>query len=103
LGCGSGVLGLLALRAMTTLILRRQRAQEQLEGRHHIHDWKDTDYAVVEGMCRVGRIYQEPAPGGLRWLWLLDLMGAWPSRGSADTLDDAMAQFKHAYEQNRTK
>ena len=82
-----------------TLILRKQRSQEQLEGRQHFHDWKDTDYAVVDGMRRVGRIYQDQLPGGEKWMWFLHVLrAARPNGGSADTLEEAMHAFKAAYE-----
>ena len=48
-----------------TLLLRKQRAQDRVEGREPL-DWSDDDYAVVDDTV-IGRIYKERVPAGVRW------------------------------------
>jgi hypothetical protein len=83
-----------------TLLLRTQRAQERIEGRQHVIDWRPDDYAVVDGETRVGRIRSEKLPAGLKWCWFLQTAPVAPSpnSGSADTLEEAKAQFRACYE-----
>jgi hypothetical protein len=79
-----------------TLILRRMRAQDRIEGREPIDTGED-DYAVVDEM-RIGRIYREPIHGEMKWHWLLQTVPAPPpNSGMADTLDEAKAAFAKRY------
>jgi hypothetical protein len=52
---------------------------------------KDTDYAVLDDETRIGRMYLEQMPAGAKWCWFLQVMGASPNNGVADTLDEAKA------------
>ena len=61
-----------------TLLLRRQNAQDRIEGRKPF-GWKDTDYAVLDDETRVGRMYLEQLPEGAKWCWFLQMMGAPPT------------------------
>jgi hypothetical protein len=70
-----------------TLLLRKQKAQDRIEGREPF-GWKDDDYAVLDDERRIGRMYREKLPAGLKWRWFLHIMGASPSSGHADTLDE---------------
>jgi hypothetical protein len=79
-----------------TLILRRMRAQDRIEGRESIDTGED-DYAVVDEM-RIGRIYREPIHGEMKWRWFLHSEPAPPpNSGIADTLDEAKAAFAKRY------
>jgi len=80
----------------TILVLGKQRRQEEIEGRPHVIDWRDDDYAVVDGETVVGRIRREQLPGGFRWQWFLQTkpVAPPPNSGTCETLDEAMAQFK---------
>ncbi len=60
-----------------TLILRKQHAEERIEGREPPPDWSDDDYAVVDETL-VGRIYRQPLQGDLKWLWFLQTVPAGP-------------------------
>lgn len=78
------------------LLLRKQRAQDRIEGREPF-DWPDDDYAIVDE-TRVGRIYTQRIHGELKWLWFLQTDPAPPpNSGMADTLDDAKAAFARRY------
>jgi len=65
-----------------TLILRKQHAQDRIEGQEPPPDWSDDDYAVVDETL-VGRIYRQPVQGG----------------GIADTLEEARAALAARFEQ----
>ena len=80
-----------------TLLLRRQNAQDRIEGREPF-GWKDDDFAVPDDERRIGRIYREQLPGGDKWCWFLQVTGApLPNRDIVDTLDEAKAAFAAAY------
>jgi hypothetical protein len=80
-----------------TLILRRMRAQDRIEG-HEPVDTGEDDYAVVDE-TRIGRIYREPIRGEMKWRWFLQTVPAPPpNSGMADTLDEAKAAFAKRYE-----
>jgi hypothetical protein len=83
-----------------TLLLRTQRAQERIEGRTPVIDWKPDDYAIVDGEAVVGRIYRQRLPAGFRWSWFLQTapVAPPPNSGSTDTLDEAKAAFRARYE-----
>jgi hypothetical protein len=81
-----------------TIILRTQRDQEAIEGRKPIVNWSDDDYAVLDDETRIGRMYRERQPSGVRWRWFLQIMGASPNSGVADTLDEAKAAIAASYE-----
>ncbi len=49
-----------------TLILRKQHAEDRIEGREPPLNWSDDDYAVVDETL-VGRIYRQPVQGDLKW------------------------------------
>jgi hypothetical protein len=83
-----------------TLILRKQRAQEMIEGRERVIDWQDDDYAVIDGNASIGRIYRTQIPAGDRWMWFLQITGS-PANGATDTLDEAKAAIKAAYHRVR--
>ena len=53
-----------------TLLLRKQNAQDRIEGRKPF-GWKDTDYAVLDDETRIGRMYLEQMPAGAKWCWFL--------------------------------
>jgi hypothetical protein len=86
-----------------TLILRRMRAQDRIEGREPVDTGED-DYAVVDE-TRIGRIYREPIHGEMKWHWFLQTVPApAPNSGMADTLDEAKAAIARRYaEVNRGK
>jgi hypothetical protein len=61
-----------------------------------------SDYTVYSGQWAVGRIYeQRGGPEQKRWLWsLYGVVGRPPKvhmNGDAATLDEAKAQFEHAW------
>jgi hypothetical protein len=78
------------------LILRKTSTQARIEGLDP-DGWSVTDYAVVDGETRVGRIYREPIHGEPKWRWFLQTEPAPPNSGMADTLDEAKAEFKKRY------
>jgi hypothetical protein len=79
-----------------TLILRRMRAQDRIEGREPVDTGED-DYAVVDE-TRIGRIYMEPIHGEMKWRWFLQTVPAPPpNSGMADTLDEAKAAIAKRY------
>jgi hypothetical protein len=79
-----------------TLILRRMRAQDRIEGREPVDTGED-DYAVVDE-TRIGRIYREPTHGQMKWHWFLQTAPAPPpNSGMADTLDEAKAAIARRY------
>jgi len=83
-----------------TITLRTQREQAALEGRAVI-EWRDDDYAVLDYDIVIGRIYRERGPTGVKWRWFLQIIGASPNSGSADTLAQATAELATSYEINR--
>ena len=85
---------------MVTLLLRRQNAQDRIEGRAPF-GWRDDDYAVLDNGTRIGRMYVEELPAGVKWRWFLQVMGAQPNSGIADTLEEAKAQLAASYQRCR--
>ena len=82
-----------------TLVLRKQSAEDRIEGRDPPPDWSDDDYAVVDEKL-VGRIYRQQVQGDIKWLWFLQTVPApLPNQGIADTLDEARATLSSRYEQ----
>jgi hypothetical protein len=82
-----------------TLVLRKQHAEDRIEGREPPPDWSDDDYAVVDETL-VGRIYRQPVQDDLKWLWFLQTVPApLPNQGIADTLEEAKAALAARYEQ----
>jgi hypothetical protein len=82
-----------------TLMLRKQHAQDRIEGQEPPPDWSDNDYAVVDETL-VGRIYRQQVEGDLKWLWFLQTVPAPPpNQGIADTLEEAKAALAARYEQ----
>lgn len=82
-----------------TLVLRKQSAEDRIEGRDPPPDWSDDDYAVVNEEL-VGRIYRQQVQGDIKWLWFLQTVPApLPNQGIADTLDEAKAALTSRYEQ----
>jgi hypothetical protein len=78
-----------------TLVLRKQRAQDRIEGREPL-DWADDDYAVVDETM-IGRIYRQGDP---KWRWFLETAPApSPNKGMADTLDGAKAALAERYDE----
>jgi len=78
------------------LHLRKQRAQQIIEGRNPGLALED-DYAVVE--CSViGRIYKERQLEGVKWQWSLEVNGVEPISGTTNTLKEAKAEIAEAYE-----
>jgi hypothetical protein len=66
-----------------TRVLRKQHAQESIEGQEPPPDWSDDDYAVVdEGL--VGRIYRQQVQGDIKWLWFLHLLAPAPNQDIAE-------------------
>jgi len=97
-GLGVALPGLLADTAPMTLLLRRQNAQDRREG-HEPLPWKPCDFAVLDDERRVGRMYREQLPVGVKWCWFIQITGApAPNQGTAGTLDEAMIAFKERYE-----
>jgi hypothetical protein len=81
-----------------TLILRKMRAQDRIEGRKPVDTGED-DYAVVDE-TRIGRIYREPIHGEMKWRWFLQTVAAPPpDSGMADSLDEAKAALTRRYEE----
>ena len=62
-----------------TLILRKQHAQDRIEGQGPPLDWSEDDYAVVDETL-IGRIYRQPVQGDLKWLWFLQTVPAPPPK-----------------------
>jgi hypothetical protein len=82
-----------------TLILRKQHAQDRIEGQEPPLDWSDDDYAVVDEKL-VGRIYRQQVQGDIKWLWFLQTVPApLPNQGITDTLEEAKAALAARYEQ----
>jgi hypothetical protein len=86
-----------------TLVLRKQRAQDRIEGRYSF-DWGEDDYAVIDETqvyeTQIGRIYKERVPAGVKWLWTLQVVRAPPpNKGIADTLDEAKAALAKRYQE----
>ena|SRR5258708_5570557 len=76
-----------------TLVFRKQRAQDRIEGRYSF-DWGEDDYAVIDEtqVYETQIIYKERVPAGVKWLWILQVVRAPPpNKGIADTLDEAKA------------
>jgi hypothetical protein len=60
----------------------------------------DNDWCVYENGRSVGRIYRTHAPGGgMHWRWFVQVVGQVAS-GSAETLDEAKAAFRGAWERS---
>src|ERR1700730_13046201 len=85
-----------AEQATITLLLRKENAQDRIEGRKPFA-WKDTDYAVLDDETRIGRMYLEQMPAGRKWCWFLHVMGASSNSGHADTIDEAKAGIAELY------
>jgi hypothetical protein len=83
-------------REAMTLILRMQKAQGCIQGREPFERGED-DYAVIDE-TRIGRIYSQQLPAGLKWGWSLEVAPALPNQGIADTLDEAKVAFANRYE-----
>ena len=84
-----------------TIILRKQHAQDHIEGGEPPPDWSDDDYAVVDETL-IGRIYRQPVQGDIKWLWFLQVASAPPpNQGIADTLEEAKAALAARYGQIR--
>ena len=82
-----------------TIILRKQHAQDHIEGREPPPDWSDDDYAVVDETL-IGRIYRQQVQGAIKWLWFLQVVPAPPpNQGIADTLEQAKAALEARYAQ----
>ena len=59
------------------------------------------DYHVMDGDKVVGRIYQHDYPGGTKWFWGINglaIQSAIVPSGVADTLEDAQAKFRAAWD-----
>jgi hypothetical protein len=87
-----------------TLLVRKQHTQDRIEGLDSF-DWGEDDYAVIDEAqavdeTQIGRIYKERVPGGVKWLWFLQVEEApLPNKGIADTLDEAKAALIKRYEE----
>ncbi len=81
-----------------TLVLRKQSAEDRIEGQEPPPDWSEDDYAVVDETL-VGRIYRQPVQDDLKWLWFLTVPAPPPNQGIADTLEEAKAALAARYEQ----
>jgi len=73
-----------------TLVLRKQHAEDRIEGQGPPRDWSDDDYAVVDETL-VGRIYRQRVQDDIKWLWFLTVPAPSPNQDIADTLDEARA------------
>jgi len=83
------------------ITLRTQREQERVEGLAPVINWRDDDYAVLDGEIVIGRIYREQIPAGAKWCWFLQTGAPPPNSGSADTLDEAKTAINAACDRNR--
>lgn len=83
-----------------TLVLRKQHAQDRIEGLEPPPDWSDDDYALVDETL-VGRIYRQQGQGDIKWLWFLHVPAPAPppNQGIADTQEEARAALAARYEQ----
>jgi hypothetical protein len=82
-----------------TLVLRKQSAEDRIEGREPPPDWSEDDYAVVDETL-VGRIYRQQVQGDIKWLWFLQVVPApVPNQGIANTLEEAKSALAERYEQ----
>ena len=61
-----------------TLVLRKQHAQDCIEGQEPPRDWSDDDYAVVDETL-VGRIYRQQVQEDIKWLWILQVAPSAPA------------------------
>jgi hypothetical protein len=82
---------------MTSLTLKRA-ATSRPSGQ-----WKDEDYDVLADGKVVGRILESGSrfdPPGLQWTWSILFTPATPgvTNGTAETLEQAMAKFRAAWE-----
>ena len=87
-----------------TLLLRRQRAQDRIEGLEPL-DWSEDDFAVVDE-TRIGRIYRELHPSAEKWCWFLNgefvaIPPGIQASGTADTLEQATAEIAAQYDKAR--
>ena len=57
-----------------TLLPRKQRAQDRIEGREPL-DWRDENYAIVDE-TKVGRIYTQRIHEEMKWLLSLQTLPA---------------------------
>jgi hypothetical protein len=82
------------MRVNGTLILKR--ASKHRSG----GPWDDDDYDVTAGEKNVGRIMLHPhAPKDRPWFWTVSRFPQKPTeRGYSATREDAMADFKAAWE-----
>jgi hypothetical protein len=81
------------------LLLRKQHAQDRIEGQEPPLDWSEDDYAVADETL-IGRIYRQQVQGDLKWLWFLQVVPApAPNQGIGDTLDEAKAALAKRYEE----
>ena len=51
---------------------------------------------ILDSETVIGRIYRERVPAGVKFRWFLQIIGASPNSGSADTLDEAKADSPRA-------
>ena len=54
-----------------------------------------------EDETAIGRIYEDEVPGGIKWRWTLyglEIRGESVPSGFADSLEDAQAKFRAAWE-----
>ncbi|HMA71229.1 MAG TPA: hypothetical protein VKP67_07055 [Xanthobacteraceae bacterium] len=87
-----------------TLILRAQRAQERIEHREQLIEWDQHDCAVAVGRPLRPAHLPEQLPVGEKWLRFLQTLRAPLSNsGTADSLDEAKAAIKAAYERARVR
>ena|SRR6266481_6557088 len=69
-----------------TLILRKQTAEDRVEGRQPL-DWGEDDYAMVDE-TPIGRIFKQQMAAGPKWVWFLQVAPVPPpNEGVADTLE----------------
>jgi hypothetical protein len=84
-------------RTSLTLLLRKTKAQARIAG-WNPDIWGDDDHCILDGERVVGRIYLELIHGERKWLWFLQTEATPPPNwGTADTLEEAKAEFKARY------